>query len=143
MSYATHATAYREMEILSASPEQLVVILFDQLLINLRRARMAIDAGKVEMRLPPLQKSREIVSELLATLDHEKGGAIAANLSGLYAFMLGELVEQGMKPEVTRLDRVTAMVGELRDAFARIAAQRTGAPAAAAQPQAAAGYPGR
>ena len=133
MSYgsARQATRYREMEIMSAAPGQLVVILYDHLLVTLRRARMAIEAGDVEARGELLEKSRAVVTELLVTLDRERGGDIARNLSGLYSFILSELVQAGVRPSAERLDRVTVMVGELRDAFAQIAA--TPMPQAAAQ----------
>ena len=133
MSYgsARQATRYREMEIMSAAPGQLVVILYDHLLVTLRRARMAIEAGDVEARGELLEKARAVVTELLVTLDHDRGGDIARNLSGLYSFILSELVQAGARPSAERLDRVTVMVGELRDAFAQIAA--TPMPQAAAQ----------
>ena len=133
MSYgsARQATRYREMEIMSAAPGQLVVILYDHLLVTLRRARMAIEAGDVEARGELLEKARAVVTELLVTLDHDRGGDIARNLSGLYSFILSELVQAGVRPSAERLDRVTVMVGELRDAFAQIAA--TPMPQAAAQ----------
>ena len=132
MSYgsARQATRYREMEIMSAAPGQLVVILYDHLLVTLRRARMAIEAGDVEARGELLEKARAVVTELLVTLDHDRGGDIARNLSGLYSFILSELVQAGVRPSAERLDRVTVMVGELRDAFAQIAATPVPQPAA-------------
>ena len=52
----------------------------------------------------------------------EAGGDVAKSLSGLYTFFFGEMVDLALKPDVARLDRVTAMIGELRDAFAQAAA---------------------
>jgi flagellar protein FliS len=121
MSYATQASRYREMEVASATPGQLVVIVYDHLLVCLRRARMAMEAGNLEQRIEYLDKGRTVLSELLITLDQAKGGAIAANLSGLYAWILRELIDIGMRPDVQRLDKVIGIVGELRDAFAAIA----------------------
>ena len=122
MSYATHANTYREMEVLSASPGQLVVMLYDHLLVTLRRARLVMDSSSPEMRGTLLEKARAVVAELLATLDVEAGGEVARNLSGLYTFFFGELVDLALRPDVGRLDRVTGMIGELRDAFAQAAA---------------------
>jgi flagellar protein FliS len=124
MSYTAQAAQYREMEILSASPAQLVVVLYDHLLVNLRRARIAMGAGNVELRIELLSKARLILGELLATLDHEKGGKIAADLSGLYAFLFSELMDLGRTQDLERLDRLTSIVGDLRDAFAQIASEQ-------------------
>jgi flagellar protein FliS len=55
------------------------------------------------------------------TLDQERGGEVAANLGALYSFLLGELVQLGVRADVPRLDRVTRMIGELREAFAQVA----------------------
>src|SRR5918911_4121053 len=120
MNYAQQSTRYREMEVLSASPGQLVVILYDHLIASLRRARLGIEDNNVEQRVAYLDKSRAAVTELLVTLDEAKGGAIATNLRSLYSWILTELLDIGMRPDVHRLDKVIAIAGELRDAFSQI-----------------------
>jgi flagellar secretion chaperone FliS len=124
MTYATQAAQYREMQVMTASPEQLVVILYDHLLVCLRRARLAIETANVEMRIDLLDKSRRVVAELLVTLNREKGGAIAKDLVSLYAFLLTELTDIGRTPSPQRLDRVTGIATELRDAFAVAAGEQ-------------------
>jgi len=119
MSYTSQAAAYRELEVLSASPAQLVVILYDHLLVNLRKTRFALDLTAAERRAELLGKCRDVVTELLVTLDHEKGGSIAKELSGLYTFLLRAFLDLGTKPDATQLERVTAIVQDLRDAFAQ------------------------
>ena len=121
MTYAQQSTRYREMEVLSASPGQLVVILYDHLLASLRRARLAIEGNNIEQRVLYLDKSRAAVTELLVTLDQAKGGAIATNLRSLYVWILSELLDIGARPDVHRLERVIGIAGELRDAFAQVA----------------------
>lgn len=120
MSYAKQATRYRETEVLTATPGQLVVLLYDHLLLSLRRARTAMEANDRDALSECLEKSRNVLTELLVTLDHERGGEVAANLSALYSFLLGELVQVGIRPDTARLDRVAHMIGELRDAFAQV-----------------------
>jgi flagellar protein FliS len=123
VSYATNAAQYQEVAVRSASPGQLVVQVYDHLLLNLRRSKLAIDQGNVDLRVTSLDRARQALGELLATLDHDKGGELAGQLSGLYAFFLGELTELGLRPNVARLERITALAAELRDAFATIAGQ--------------------
>jgi flagellar protein FliS len=120
MSYGKQATRYRETEVLTATPGQLVVLLYDHLLVSLRRARVAMEAGEADVKSDNLEKGRNVLTELLVTLDREKGGEVAANLGALYSFLLGELVQVGVRSDVARLDRVTHMIGELRDAFAQV-----------------------
>ena len=128
MSYARQASRYRETEVLTATPGQLVVLLYDHLLVSLRRASVAMAGNDLELQGESLEKSRNVLTELLVTLDREKGGEVASNLAALYSFLLGELVQIGVRPDVARLDRVTRMIAELRDAFAQV----TTTPAAAA-----------
>lgn len=128
MSYSGSADQYREVAVLSASPAQLLTMTYDHLLVSLRRARMAIDSGNVEARCRHVASCQDVIAELLVTLDHERGGEIAGNLSALYTFFLRELMLLGSAPDVTRLDRLTALVQELRDGFAQAATSATGRP---------------
>ncbi len=120
---------YTETRVLSATPEQLVVILYDHVLTQMQRARLAIEVGQSEPRITALDRASKAVSELLLTLDRDRGGAIATQLDGLYGFLLGELIDIGIHPDGARLERLIAMVQELRDAFDAAARARTpGAP---------------
>jgi flagellar protein FliS len=121
MSYSRQASRYRETEVLTATPGQLVVLLYDHLLLSLRRARAAMEAGEAAAQSECLDKARNVLTELLVTLDRERGGEVAINLAALYSFLLGELVQVGLRADVARLDRVAHMIGELRDAFALVA----------------------
>ena len=127
MRNSSSANAYREHEVLAATPGRLLVITFDGALSALARARVGIALKNHEVTLAGLDKARGLVAELLITLNHEKGGDIAVRLSALYAFVLHELTEIGIHPNVTRLDRNIGIVRELRDAFAEIASTRRSA----------------
>ena len=120
MSYS-QANVYREREVLTASPEKLVVITFDHILVNLRRARAAIEAGNIERRVQALSRAREGVMELLSSVDVERGGAVANNLLALYSFAVREMLEIGRTRDIARLDGVVTVMSNLRDAFAAIA----------------------
>jgi flagellar secretion chaperone FliS len=124
MSYS-QANVYREREVLSASPEKLVVMAFDHVLVNLRRARMALEAGNIELRAQSLGKAREGIMELLMSTDAERGGEIAGNLRAVYSFALSECLAIGRSRDVDQLDRVASLLGNLRDAFATVASDPT------------------
>ena len=120
MSYS-QANVYREREVLTASPEKLVVITFDHVLVNLRRARIAIEAGNIELRVQSMSKAREGVMELLMSTDAERGGEMTVRLRALYAFALREFLAIGRTRDVKQLENVTAIFGNLREAFATVA----------------------
>jgi flagellar protein FliS len=131
MSYS-QANVYREREVLTASPEKLVVMAFDHVLVNLRRARMALEAGNIELRAQSLGKAREGIMELLVSTDAERGGEIAEHLREVYSFALSEFLAIGRSRDVGQLDRVASLLGNIRDAFATIASEPTLASAPAA-----------
>ena len=110
------------MEIQSASPERLVVIVFEQLVVNLERARLAMERQDVELRVTSLKRARSLVTELLVTLDFERGGTIATQLADLYQFMLYELVDIGQRKDVVTLRKLVNMAILLRDGFTTAAA---------------------
>lgn len=124
MSYSTYAQAagaYKEREVMTASPARLVVIVYDHVLANLQRARVARDAKRFDLQVEAIGRARDGIMELLVTLDVERGGQIAKDLQGLYGFLLQELVD-GAKIEPARLQRITGMVSDLRESFAVVAA---------------------
>ena len=123
MNHATKSASYREMEVLSASPSRLLVMLFDQLVVQLTRAKMAIEREDVAMRTTALARSRAIVSELLSTLDFDKGEKIAVDLSAIYTVMLRELVDVGVRQDLRVLGKLVFIASELRDGFTAAAEQ--------------------
>jgi flagellar secretion chaperone FliS len=130
MSYATQSSSYREMEIHAASPHKLVVIVFEQLVVNLERARIAMERNDVELRVTALRRAREIVTELLGTLDFEQGGPIATQLADLYQYMLYELVDIGMRGDIYTMKKLVGIATSLRDGFVGAAEQLSGQKAA-------------
>lgn len=128
MSYAAvtkQATRYKEAEVMSATPGQLVLTIFDHILVNLSRARLRLDDRDGTQRSEALERARAGLTELLVTLDRQRGGDVATNLASLYVFWLSELSVLGVKPNAQRLDAIIAMITELRSAFGEVVATAT------------------
>ena len=117
MSQNPATSRYLENEILGRSPEWLVPLLFEHLLINLKRAQLQTQAADTLNRAISLSKASSILFELLASLSHDGCEEISGRLSGLYGFWLAELMEQNRTPDVQRLGVIIEMVGELHQAF--------------------------
>jgi flagellar protein FliS len=111
------------MQVRAASPARLTVLLFEHLEVVLRRAQTAIRNDQIAQRVENLGRAREIISELLGTLDLERGGDIAVDLTMLYSFLLGELLDVGMKRDAIRLGRLIGIVNTLSTAFSEAARQ--------------------
>jgi flagellar protein FliS len=123
MSVSTHAraAAYQQSSVLTASPGQLVVMLYDGARRFLFQAAAAMREGSVATAHQRLRRAEDILSELLATLDHDRGGEVASRLQGLYVFFLAELNRARLHQEPERVDFVHEQLGELREAWAAVA----------------------
>ena|SRR5881628_2533899 len=130
MSYASQVSAYRDREILTASPARLVVLLFEHAHSNLLRARRAVQTGNAHERVIAVGKARDAILELMSTLNMEQGGQIAQNLRSLYAFVLTELADVARRNDGARLEAVIRVVSELHTAFATVAMDSARVPAA-------------
>lgn len=121
MSFAASPQAYRESAVLTAPPERLVVMLYDGARRFLHQAAAAMRAGDVPVAHERLRRGERIIEHLLATLDMSHG-EIPERLEAIYAFCLRELSEARVKQDPERLETVSGLLGELRDAWAEIAA---------------------
>lgn len=108
---------YLRDRVLTASPAQRVVLLFDRLVLDLERARSSDDAAGAGQAIG---HAGQIVAELMSSLDVTAGGP-AQNLAQLYGFLINELVAARGEPS-TRIDALIPIVTDLRDAFAYAAA---------------------
>ena len=117
------AHAYRETDILSASPGRLLVLTFDGLLASLTRARAGLALSNDDVARSGTEKARALLCELLATLNHDVEGGLPERLAGIYVFLLGELDTTMIRRDTARLDRMIRMARDLRDAFEQASLQ--------------------
>ncbi len=123
VGYASTAARYREAELASATPGQLIVMLFDKCVLTVRHAEQAFAAGDVAGRVDHVCKAVDMVTELRGSLDFAAGGEISVQLDALYAFVLRELFAANREQDPGKLVPVLRVMGELREAFAGAQAQ--------------------
>jgi flagellar protein FliS len=116
------AAAYREQSVLTASPGQLVVMLYDGALRFLLQGATLMRADDQLGCDAKLRRAEAIIDELHTTLDKERGGDIASRLEGIYVFCKRHLIEARIECDAGMIDKVAELLGELRDAWAQIAA---------------------
>jgi flagellar protein FliS len=121
-AYAAHpSTAYRQQSVLTATPGQLVVMLYDGALRFLLQGATAMRAGDTVLCDAKLRRTEAIIDELHSTLDKERGGEIASRLEGIYVFCKRHLIEARIARDAAMIDKVAELLGELREAWAEIA----------------------
>ena len=79
----TAASTYRRSRVMSSTPAELVVVLYEKLLSDLKGAAIAIRAGDLETKAERTQRATDITFELLASLDREQGGEVGQRLANL------------------------------------------------------------
>jgi flagellar secretion chaperone FliS len=126
--------AYRRTEAQSASPLQLIVMLYDGALRFLSEARAAQTTGDMRKRNAALRRVTAIVAECHTSLDLERGGAMAADLDRLYSYMSARLLDITVKRDATAIDEVHKLMTTLRGAWADAATQSAVTPATAVPP---------
>lgn len=122
MTHSAGAGAYRASAILGSSPEQLVPLLYQHLLVNLTRGAALIRAGDIEGKSAALGKASDILFELLESLDFEAGGEVAPRLAALYAYFLQEINAAGRSMDADRTERLLGMVERLHGAWRQASA---------------------
>lgn len=120
-TYAGNQTAaYRQQAILTAPPGRLVVMLYDGCLRFLFQSAHAMREGDRQTSLQRMRRAEAILDELTVTLDHDRGGVIASRLHGIYAFSRRQLLDAWREGDADKIDEVSALLSELRDAWAEI-----------------------
>ncbi len=82
---------YQQNQVLTASKEQILIMLYDSAIRFCQQAITASETGNSVEKLGKISKSFAIITEFSNSLNHEIGGEIAADLDGLYQFMMREL----------------------------------------------------
>lgn len=107
-----------ESQVLSASPHQLIALLFEGLDKSIRAARLHMQAGNIAEKGAFISKAIEIVQGgLLAAVDVETGGEVAENLAGIYEFVSRLLAEANREDSLEKLDKVCEILEPISSAW--------------------------
>jgi flagellar secretion chaperone FliS len=116
---AAPTSAYKESAVLTAPPEQLVLMLYDGIHRFLFQATVAMRGGDYVLTNTKLQRAEAIIDELIATLDHDQG-EVAGRLNALYLYSRRALSESRIEKNPEKIEHVQGLIRELRDAWAEI-----------------------
>lgn len=108
---------YQQNQIYTATPEQILLMLYDGAIRFTRQAMMAEENGKQVQKLERISKVMAIIIEFSNTLNHDVGGQIAADLDGLYQFMIRELNAARKDETGEKLKNVERLLVDLRQTW--------------------------
>ncbi len=91
------AKNYKQMQITTASPTQILILLYEAAIQNVKKAILAIEQKNTAEKGKYIGKTHDIINELTVSLNHEVGGQIAKDLERLYNFMVTMLFKANLE----------------------------------------------
>ena len=113
-------TLYRESAVRGASPVRLVVMLYEQIVEDLRRAARAIDEKRIEARTSAINHAIMIIGHLQNNLNHGVGGEVARNLERFYNVSRQKLLEAQCRGSKEILTEQISLFLNLRGAWTQV-----------------------
>jgi flagellar protein FliS len=114
--------AYRASAVLTASPGQLIVMLYDGARRFLHQASVAMGDHDIPAAHNKLTRAEDIIRHLRNTLDMEQG-EIAARLQSIYTFSLAHLRQARLDQDPSKILEIDDILGKVRESWAAIADQ--------------------
>ena len=123
MAASYGAGSYASTQIQSAPPLHLVVLLYDGAVRSAAQAHEAMIKKDIPTRRAAVNKLMGIIAELQNSLDLERGGAVAAQLEGIYTYIVSRLIDGVSNQNAAPIAEVRQILETLRDAWKQIADQ--------------------
>jgi len=109
--------AYAQDSVIGGSPLQLVVALYKGVMDAASQALQCFEAGDAFRRSKLISKAVTILTELMLSLDHDKGGEISTNLKRLYSYMQCRLLEAHAQKNPEPVLEVKRLLADLLEAW--------------------------
>jgi flagellar secretion chaperone FliS len=121
---------YRETAVRAAGPVRLVVLLYQQALEDLHRAHAALTRADIEGRTREINHALKVIGQLQGSLDLERGGVVARNLTRFYDMVRLRLVEAQITQSAEILEEQISVLALLLETWLEV--ERSTMPASAA-----------
>ncbi|MDR2589990.1 MAG: flagellar export chaperone FliS [Oscillospiraceae bacterium] len=116
--------AYRKQDVLTASPIELIIMLYDALKKNIVLGKRGIEKNDIQQAHKSLIKAQMILTELINSLDMSY--QISQELMDLYDFALRSIADANMHKDTEPLDPVVEMVESIREAWKEVSLTNKG-----------------
>jgi flagellar protein FliS len=122
----TYARRYTQAQAETATPERLMVLLFEAALKHMRTGAASLDAGRLAEAAPSLQKAGDIVAELHSSLDRTRAPQLADQLAETYRFVCARILDASASRTAAPLREAERALAPVAEGFAQ-AVQAVGA----------------
>jgi len=120
MTDTTTAHAYLRTKVLTASPEELRLMLLEGAIRFARSGQEGLRARNYEQSYHGISQCRAIVMELMTSMRREHNPEVCDRLQSLYMFLFNELVSASMEKDADRLDKVIELLEFERETWVQL-----------------------
>lgn len=110
--------AYKQNSVMTASPGELTLMLYNGCIKYIGYAKLAIDQKNIEQRNYYIQRSQAIIGELMSTLNMDYD--ISNQMLPLYNYINRRLTEANIKNDSTILDEAEELITNFRDTWKEV-----------------------
>jgi flagellar protein FliS len=125
--YASMKQAYTESAVMTATPERLVVMLYDGAIRFLNQSAAAMRSGLRQEARNRMRRAEAIIDELNLALDMEQG-EVATRLRSIYLFCKRQLAQATIEQSDEKIQIVVDLLSELRESWEQLATSAAGEP---------------
>ena len=111
------ANQYKQMAVKTAHPGQILIMLYEAAIRNVKKAMNCIDQKDIAGKGQAIVKAHDIVNELLNTLNFDVGGQVARDLERLYGYMSEQLLKANLNNSKEPLESVLKNLETLLSAW--------------------------
>lgn len=116
--YSKHAhNQYKTVSVSTVDRGRLLLMLYDGCLNFLRQAKAGLEARDLPKFARFLSKSQAIISQLISTLDYERGGKIAKDLYRIYDFIMFHLTEANLQKDPRKVAEAIEVLEKIVNAY--------------------------
>jgi flagellar protein FliS len=112
--------SYQEAAVRGASPLRLVVLLYEQALVDLRHALEALERGDIETRTRAINHAILVIGHLQTSLDMGQGGEVARNLESFYGIVRNGLMEAQCRQSKPILQQQISLLTLVQEAWLEV-----------------------
>ena len=114
------AQTYLRTKVMTATPEQLQLMLYDGALRFGDQARVALQAKDFEKSYTMISKVQKILTEMTASLKHDVYPELCGRLAALYTFAYKKLIEANIDHKMESLDEAMQVLKYQRETWAML-----------------------
>jgi len=108
---------YKTATVNTTDQGKLILICYDVAIKNCQQAKEMIEAGQLTDKSKRLYKAQDAITELMVSLNMDKGGVFAKRIFALYEYFNWRLSEANIKQSVPMIEEVLRHLKSLREAW--------------------------